>query len=79
VHLRHTQPSQPAGPLAIDVTEIRPDDLHRDERTHPEDVVHHRPLPEGIDREAAFGRAALIAAGFAPGALDRYRVKVVTR
>jgi hypothetical protein len=69
--------SHQAGQLAIVITEIRPDDLRRDEQTRPETVVHHRPV--GLDRDYAITRAHMIHAGFAPGARDRYRVKVVAR
>lgn len=82
MHLRHKphhQTGHTAGRLAVEITEIRPGDLRRDENTHPETVVHYRPLSPDISREYAQIRAALIAAGFAPGALDRYRVKVVAR
>lgn len=86
MHLRHKpnhsasrSASHTAGSLAIDVTEIRPDDPRRDERTHPETVVHHIPLSEVMTREGAFARARLVSAGIAPAARDRYRVKVVAR
>jgi hypothetical protein len=73
----HHQASHQAGQLAIVVTEIRPDDLRRDETTRPETVVHHRPV--GLDRDYVITRAHMIHAGFAPAARDRYRVKVVAR
>jgi hypothetical protein len=72
-------PSHQAGRLAIVVTAIRADDHRRDEKTHPETVERHVPLSDGVDREYAFTRAAMIHQAFAPAARDRYRVKVVAR
>lgn len=79
MHLRHKPNLQPAEPLAVQVTEIRPDDYRRDEKLRPETVVHHVPLWDGITRDAAFERAAVVASAIAPAARDRYRVKVVAR
>jgi hypothetical protein len=92
VHLRHNPNPQPGGPLAIVITEIRPDattpadtdnpawyraDFARDEQERPEKVERYVPLWPGVSRKYAQSRATLIAAAIAPRARDRYRVKVV--
>lgn len=76
---RHQPPSHQAGRLVIAVTEIRPDDPRRDEKTRPETVVHYMPLSINASRENAFSRAAKLGAAISPAAHDRFRVKVVTQ
>jgi hypothetical protein len=89
----HPTSPLPGGPLAIVITAVRPDnttpadtdnpawyraDFARDEQERPEKVERYVPLWPGVSREYAQSRATLIAAAMAPGARDRYRVKVVT-
>lgn len=73
------QATHHAGRLTITVTEIRPDDMRRNEARKPEVVRRHIPLPLNATRATAFRRQAEVFAALSPSERASLRVKVVAR